>query len=222
MTIRKNTNLYVEIILYTILKGLIIGLLVSAPMGPIGVLCIQRTLNRGRIPGLLTGIGASFSDIFYALLTGLGMSMVINFIEDNEILLQIFGSVVLAIFGYFIYKQRPSRVVKQSNPSNNNHTQDFFTAFLLTLSNPLIIFLFIGLFARLNFIPADADKIIYIIGYSSIFCGALIWWFTITYFVNKLRFKFNSTSLWILNRCIGGFIIILSVVGFFSGIIELS
>ena len=92
-----------DLFFYTALRGILIGILVSAPMGPIGVLCIQRTLNRGRISGLFTGIGASISDLIYAILTGFGISMIIDFIESYELLIQIFGSIVLACFGLYIY-----------------------------------------------------------------------------------------------------------------------
>ena len=74
----------VELLIYIIFRGLAIGILVSAPMGPIGVLCIQRTLNKGRRSGLATGIGASLSDLFYAMLTGFGLSIVVDFIENNQ------------------------------------------------------------------------------------------------------------------------------------------
>ena len=79
-----------------IIKGLLIGVVASAPMGPVGVLCIQRTLNKGRWYGFVTGIGAAFSDIIYALITGFGMSFVVDFIEnkDNMFYLQMAGSII--------------------------------------------------------------------------------------------------------------------------------
>lgn len=80
------------------MRGILIGILVSAPMGPIGMLCIQRTLNRGRWPAFFTGIGAGMSDLIYCLLTGLGLSFVTDFIEDNQSLLQLIGSVVLLVY----------------------------------------------------------------------------------------------------------------------------
>ena len=79
----------VELLIYIIFRGLAIGILVSAPMGPIGVLCIPRTLNKGRRSGLATGIGASLSDLFYAMLTGFGLSIVVDFIENNLSLIHI-------------------------------------------------------------------------------------------------------------------------------------
>lgn len=82
------------------LSGLLVGILISAPMGPIGVLVIQRTLTKGRWPGFFTGLGAGLSDIIYCLLTGLGLSLVIDFIERNQNVLQIIGSIFL--IGYAV------------------------------------------------------------------------------------------------------------------------
>lgn len=211
-----------EILIDTALKGFIIGIFVSAPMGPIGVLCIQRTLNKGRISGLYTGIGAAVSDLLYALLTGFGMSIVIDFIETNAILIKILGSIVLAGFGLYIYRQNPARSLRHNGQSSNSKMQDLVTAFLLTFSNPLILFLFIGLFARLNFFLPESHLLDYIVGYIGIIAGALSWWFTITYFINKVRSKFNIRSLWIVNRGIGTLILILSAIGFVTGIIEIA
>ena len=98
--------------LLTIIHGLAIGILVSAPMGPIGMLCIQRTLNKGRRSGLYTGIGAALSDFIYALLAGLGMSIIIDFVEDNEAQLQLIGSIVLLGFGIYIARKNPAKVLK--------------------------------------------------------------------------------------------------------------
>lgn len=209
-----------DLFFYTALRGILIGILVSAPMGPIGVLCIQRTLNRGRTSGLFTGIGASISDLIYAILTGFGISMIIDFIESYELLIQIFGSIVLACFGLYIYRQNPAKNINLKKPNATNHVQDMVSAFFLTLSNPLILFLFIGLFARFNFFLPESQFHDYITGYVSIIIGAILWWLTITYFVNKVRSKFNLRSLWIINRCIGTIIMLMSAFGFISGVIE--
>ena len=88
-----------ETILYIIFSGLMIGILISAPMGPIGVLVIQRTLNRGRRKGLATGLGASLSDIIYCLLTAFGLSFITGFISTHRAILQCIGSIVLVVYG---------------------------------------------------------------------------------------------------------------------------
>ena len=123
-------------------KGIVIGVLVSAPMGPIGMLCIQRTLNKGRWHGFVTGLGAALSDVIYAALTCLGMGVVVNFVEANQAPLQLIGSIVLGIFGYYIFQSNPVRNLRKQREKKLSFTQDFITAFLLTFSNVLIVLLY--------------------------------------------------------------------------------
>ncbi|MDR0811641.1 MAG: LysE family transporter, partial [Paludibacter sp.] len=90
-----------------IIKGIIIGLFISVPVGPIGMLCIQRTLNRGRTAGIVTGIGATTSDLLYTIVTLFFLSFVIDFIEIHRFAIQLIGSVLMIGFGVFIYKSHP-------------------------------------------------------------------------------------------------------------------
>lgn len=203
-------------ILLIILEGMAIGVLVSAPMGPIGMLCIQRTLNKGRASGFFTGVGAAFSDLLYSLLTGLGLSFIINFVEEHQLLLQMFGSVVLLGFGIYIARKNPAKALKarDGKPLKNNYVQDLVTGFLFTFSNPLIIFLIIGLYARFNFLTNITHAYGYAVAFLSIIVGALSWWFVITYFVSKVRGHFNVRSMWLINIIIGSLICLMSVIGF--------
>lgn len=197
-------------------KGIIIGILVSAPMGPIGMLCIQRTLSKGRWHGFVTGLGAALSDVIYATLTGLGMGVVVNFVEANQAPLQLIGSIVLAIFGYYIYQSNPTKSPRKQREKKLSFTQDFITAFLLTFSNILIVLLYIGLFARFGFVLPDHSFLTLALGIACIGIGAVLWWFSITYIIGKLRKWFNVRGIWLLNRIVGSIIIILSIIGALS------
>jgi threonine/homoserine/homoserine lactone efflux protein len=195
-----------------IYRGILIGILVSAPMGPIGLLCIQRTLYKGRWHGFFSGIGAAFSDFFYALITCMGMGIVIDFIENNQVILQLAGSLLLIIFGVYIYRSDPSKSFRQPKHTYS-YSQDTLSAFFMTLFNPLIIFLFIALFARFNFISQDDKMYSILLGMTSIMAGALIWWFVLTTIVGKLRGVFNQRGLLIMNRTLGIVIFLISLVG---------
>ena len=174
------------------LSGLLIGVFISAPMGPIGMLVIQRTLNKGRAAAFFTGIGASLSDFIYCLLTGLGLSFVTDFIESNKNVLQIIGSVMLILYAVYLFKANPSRALnKPRKEQPNTYWRDFVTGFFFTFSNPLILFFIISLFARFNFMDTEHQFYHYILGYFSIIVGAIGWWFLITFFVNKVRGHFN-------------------------------
>ena len=194
-------------------KGIIIGILVSAPMGPIGLMCVQRTLNKGRWHGFFSGVGAVFSDLFYAAITCLGMGIVVSFVETNKSIIQIIGSVLLFGFGLYTFQSNPSKSLQKPKESVSTYSQDAVTAFLLTLSNPLIIFLYIALFARFNFIDTEETLYSVIAGLLSIVIGALVWWFIVTFLVGKLRRVINIRGLWIMNKAVGAVIMSLSLFG---------
>lgn len=198
----------------TLLKGMMIGVLVSAPMGPVGVLVIQRTLSKGRWYGFFSGKGAMVSDLFYAMITGLGLSFVTEFIKENESGIQLLGSIVLIGFGLWIYRTNPVSSLRKSRNGSTTYWQDFATAFFLTLFNPLIIFLFIGLFARFNFISGDFTYSEFFLGLLGVAVGAMLWWTLITSIFASLREKFNLRRLLLVNKLIGGVIMAIALVGF--------
>lgn len=201
-----------------ITSGLLIGVFISAPMGPIGMLVIQRTLNKGRLPALFTGIGAALSDLSYCLLTGLGLSFVTDFITSNEELLSIIGSVVLIGFAFWLSRKSPAISLKKPDDVQKGFWTDFASGFLFTFANPLILFFIIGLFARFNFLLPEFRYYHYILGYASIFGGALLWWWLITFVVNKIRRKFNVRSMWVFNRIIAFILLTMALVGLYKGI----
>lgn len=210
-----------ESVLYVLLRGFAIGVLISAPMGPIGMLVIQRTLDKGRWPAFATGIGAAVSDLFYCVLTGAGIAYITEFIEKQQSLLQLVGSVVLAVFGVALFRKNPSRSLRRKAlPAANSYWKDIVTGFFLTVSNPLILFFIIGLFARFNFLLPEFRYYHYVSGYLSIAGGALAWWFMITFLVNKMRTHFNVRSLYLINRIIGSLLVIFALVGAVSVVID--
>lgn len=211
---------YMESLFYVLLRGFAIGVLISAPMGPIGMLVIQRTLNKGRLPALFTGIGASVSDMFYCILTGAGIAFITDFINSQQLVLQIVGSVVLAVFGVWLFRKNPSRRAKPQDDSlPKNYWTDMVSGFVLTFSNPLILFFIIGLFARFNFLLPEYRYYHYILGYMSIALGALSWWFMITFLVNKMRAHFNVRSLYIINRIIGSILVVFALASLLTAFI---
>ncbi len=199
-----------------VVRGIAIGAIISAPMGPVGILCVQRTLDGGRRHGFYTGIGASISDLFYCLLTGFGLSFIEGFLQENQQVIQILGSVVLIGFGIYIMRKNPVRSLSPPPATAGRKGKDVLSGFLFTFSNPLILFLIIGLFARFNFQSPDYRWYHYIVGYISIVCGAVGWWWLVTFAVNKVRAHFNLRSMWIVNRVIGIVILIFALYGIIS------
>lgn len=209
-------------ILNFIFKGMLIGIIASAPMGPVGVLCVQRTLNKGRWYGFATGIGAAASDMIYATITLFGMALIMDWVNDPQVkfYLQIVGSLLLAGFGYFTYHTDPTKKVRQSRGVRGTLTHNAITAFFVTVSNPLIIFLFLATYAQFAF--AMPDHIFEMaVGLLSIVAGALLWWYGLTWLIDKIRGKFDADGIRLINQVIGAVVVIFSVIMLFGTITNL-
>lgn len=212
---------FLESIVYMMWRGVAIGLIISAPMGPVGILCIQRTLDKGRKAGFYTGVGAALSDLFYCLLTGFGLSFIEEFLERNSAVIQLVGSLVLVVFGIYLFKKNPARQLKRPSDQVVSTKKSILAGFLFTFSNPLILFLIIGLFARFNFLMPEIRFYHYFVGYIFIMAGALGWWWLVTFFIDKVRTHFNLRSMWLINKIIGVVILIFALVGIVTGVMDL-
>lgn len=189
-------------------------------MGPVGMLCIQRTLNEGKKNGLITGLGAVAGDMLIALLAiiaALGLGFSTEFIQQHEGPLKVVGSIVLIVFGYVVYRQNPSKRLTKLKEKSMSSWKVFISSLILTVSNIATLFLYIALFARFNVIDADKPFGYDLITILFIGIGAFLWWLLVTYFVNKLRTRFNPRGLQIFNKIIGVLLIGLGIAGIITG-----
>jgi len=205
---------------YIIIKGLFIGFLSSAPMGPVGMLCVQRTLNEGRSHGLITGLGAVAGDMLIALLAvvaALGMGFNTEFIQQHEGPLKVVGSIILIVFGYIVYNKNPSRNLAKLKENSVSYWRVFVSSLILTISNIATLFLYIALFARFNVIDATKPFGYDLLTIFFIGIGAFLWWLLVTYIVAKLRTRFNPRGLQIFNKIVGLLLIGLGIAGIITG-----
>lgn len=208
-----------------IIKGLVVGIAVSAPVGPLGVLCIQRTLSKGKWPGVVTGLGATTSDIIYAMLVGFGMNFMMEFIDAHQYVIQFLGSIVIWFFGFKISRskvtprdkenyERRKKFVDESQALNkveDGLLKDYLTAFGLCFSNPLIVFLFIGLFAQFHLFTSG-NIAVELLTVLAIIAGAFVWWMILTWFVGRFKENFKERGLKILNKITGGILMGAAIV----------
>ena len=182
-------------------------------MGPVGVLCVQRTLNKGRGYGFVTGIGAAVSDMIYAAIAGFGMSFVLDILSNQQtrMYLQIAGSVLLFAFGLYTWRSDPTKKIHRSGNGKGTLWHNGVTAFLVTFSNPLIIFLFLASFAQFAFVMPN-HPFEMLVGFMSIVGGALVWWFGLTWLIDKVRGKFDSNGIKLINQIIGAIVMLCSVL----------
>jgi threonine/homoserine/homoserine lactone efflux protein len=203
-----------------IIKGILIGLCISVPLGPIGMLTIQRTFNRGQKHGIATGLGATTSDLIYTIITLFFLSRVLDFIEEHRFIIQFVGSIVVIFFGFWIYRSNPATQPKPNETIKHSLPGDFFSSFGLTFSNPLILFVLIALFARFEFINNTTTLFVSICGILSILGGATLWWGLLTFLVSRFKNKLNMRELKLINQITGFIIIIIGFVGLFLSIIK--
>jgi threonine/homoserine/homoserine lactone efflux protein len=196
------------------LKGLLVGIIVSAPMGPIGVLCVQKTVNKGQLLGFFSGLGAATADTFYAILAVFGVTFLTNFLAKNQLFLQVVGITVLLILGFRMIFNNPIKQYRYNRASSKKTSaiKDYLSVFFLTISNPLTIIFFGAAFAMLGLLSDNLSQRNNLLLVAGIFSGASLWWLLLTYVVNIFRKKFRLRNIFMLNRVSGIIIIVLSIV----------
>lgn len=197
-----------------LIRGAAAGFAISAPVGPVNVLCASRTLTKGWLAGLISAVGATAADTFYGAIAGFSISIVINFLLREQSKLRIYGGILLVGIGVWYYLRRPP-AFKKEGEGEATHS-DFVTAFLLNLTNPTTVLSFLAVMAVLGLSERrPVGLTLVLIG--GIAAGSMVWWLILIGLTHKLRDKFNDNAMRWMNRiagmAIGGFGILMIVLG---------
>ena len=191
---------------------LFMGFVTSVLLGPVGILIIQRTVNRSQLSGLFSGLGAAVSDTIYATIAGFSVAIIIHFVKENELLFKTGGALIFLLLGVMVLFSRPGKKNPGNSSAKGGHFRNFISTFFLAFTNPLIIFVHLALFATLG-IALDAGNpwsaLLVII---SFLAGAFLWWFALTGIISRFREKFSSRICLWFNRISGSAIILLVLV----------
>jgi threonine/homoserine/homoserine lactone efflux protein len=192
-----------------LIKGLIIGLSIAAPLGPIGILCINRTLTEGPRLGFICGLGAAAADALYALAGTVALSAIAQWIINDRTALRIVGGVFLVYLGARTF-MRPTIVLPASGKMPSllppGWHAAFMSTFLLTLANPTTMLSFAAVFAGLGVAPAgilrgaDSQAAALIVG---VFLGSALWWLILSSVIGRLRHLIGANTLTVINRTCG-------------------
>ena len=188
-----------------LVKGLLIGLSITAPVGPIGMLTIQRTLTKGRIYGLVTGMGAATADGLYGCIAGFGLTFVSSFLVNQQSWLKLVGGVFLCYLGIKTFLSHAAKKAADGNASNL--LLAYATTVFLTLTNPTTILSFVAVFAGLGLGAADnnyGSASLLVLG---VFCGSALWWLLLTGGIELIRHRLKPGFLDRLNQLSGAIII---------------
>lgn len=192
-----------------ILRGVFIGVVASIPLGPVGVLCVQRTLSKNQKSGFVSGLGAALADTFFATVAFFSLAVVLSFIEENLTLIKVIGGLCIMIVGVTIFMSNPVVQIRRNRAGKSNLWQDFISVFFVTLANPAFILIFIALFAAFGFSEDTLGAAKGLLMIAGVFGGASLWWFTLTFVVNLFRKKFRPRHLLWINRISGTAIVVL-------------
>jgi threonine/homoserine/homoserine lactone efflux protein len=194
---------------------LLIGFSIAAPVGPIGVLCIRRTLAEGRLYGLVSGLGAATADAFYGVIAGFGLTFVSSFLIAQQTWLRLFGGLFLIYLGIKTLLARPSTEAVEVQ-ENSGLWSAFASTFLLTLTNPVTILSFAAIFAGLGLSAAERsyqDAVTLVLG---VFLGSAAWWFLLSGAVSLFRSRVTYSSLLWINRVAGLIILAFGLLSLLS------
>jgi len=188
-----------------LIKGWVIGISIAVPVGPIGILCIRRTLAEGRMIGFISGLGAATADALYGAVAGLGLTFLSDFLIVHRIWLHLIGSGFLCLLGIRTYLSKPKE--PDQCAEGNSCFNAYLSTFFLTLTNPMTLLFFLAVFAGIGIGTAKHHYLAAGFLVSGVFIGSAMWWLFLMIFTGTLRGLFNVNRLKWLNR-ISGLIII--------------
>ena len=204
--------------LFTFLKGLILGLSIAAPVGPIGVLCIRRTLAMGQRVGLVSGLGAATADGFYGFVAGFGLTTVADFLTAQAFWLKLIGGIFLCYLGVTTFLAKPAAEVPGNSqmPGDGVMTRSLLSAYgstlALTLTNPATILSFAAIFVGLGLVESGQDYWASSILVLGVFLGSAIWWVFLSGMVSLFRTRLTLVHMRWLNRIAGVVLLTFGVV----------
>jgi threonine/homoserine/homoserine lactone efflux protein len=192
--------------LFIFLRGFLIGISIAAPVGPIGVLCIRRTLAEGKLKGFLSGLGAASADMVYGAIAAFGLTVVTDLLVENKFWLRLLGGCFLLYLGVKTFLEKPAAHAAQSDQSG--YFGAYISTFFLTITNPMTIFSFAAIFAGTMFIGNTSSPILLVAG---VFAGSATWWLALSFGVGLLRERLDQNLMLWINRGSGLIIIAFGV-----------
>ena len=197
-----------------LLSGLVIGFSIAAPVGPIGVLCIRRTLAEGRLHGLVSGLGAATADAVYGCIAAFGLAFISDLLVQQQLGLRVVGGAFLCLLGVHTVLVKPSE--KPTNGKKLGLAGAYGSTFLLTLTNPVTILSFAAVFASLGLGSSAGDYGSAALLVLAVFIGSATWWLILSGAVSLFRARVTPKVLLWINRVSGAIILGFGVVALVS------
>ena len=193
-------------------KGIILGLMVSMPLGPIGIILVNRTIKRGILSGFFSGMGLATADTILAIAAGLGFTFVISFFQDEKFIISLISGLVIIGVGLKIFISNPVKDFRRKEKGKKSLLRDYFSTLILAISNPFTIFIFVAFFSGINMNSDVKPQLVPFLLVPGVFIGTLSWWFCLSYFVSRFKKNIRLRSIVKVNQIAGIATMILGAV----------
>jgi threonine/homoserine/homoserine lactone efflux protein len=194
-----------------LLKGLLVGIVIAVPVGPVGVLCIRRTILDGRLAGLFSGLGAATADSVFGIIAGYGLTVISDSLFYYQDFLRIGGAAFLLYVGITSLVSDPM-ARRRSDADPEGLLGDFVSTFVLTITNPVTILSFIAIFGAIGFTGEEATLVHATILVAGVWCGSFFWWISLISATGLLRLTFKRQHLVWISRGSGGILVFAGVL----------
>lgn len=191
-------------------EGFLIGLIICMPMGAVGMLCLRYILVQGKASGLAAGLGIAAADAIASFVAFLGIAILLNFIKAHETWIQTLGAIILIGFGAYLLFTKKNNGNKKIE---RGLTHIFFIMLTITITNPLTIFSFAGIFAALGLDSLEYDFLAAFVISAGVFLGSLAWWLILI--LSTMLFTINAKAVHLINELAGGLLILIGVLSLY-------
>jgi threonine/homoserine/homoserine lactone efflux protein len=198
--------------LILILKGILLGLAVSVPLGPIGILLINRTIKRGMLSGFFSGLGLATADTLLALLAGLGFSVIISFIKEERFIISIIAGLIIIGVGLKVFLSNPVKDIRNREKADKSLWRDYYSVFVLSISNPYTIFIYVAFFSGVQINGDVRPELVPYFLVPGVLIGTIGWWFFLSYFVSRFKKRIRLRLIVRLTKVAGIIILIIGII----------
>lgn len=193
------------------IKGAAAGFIIAAPVGPVGILCIQRTLGRGMVMGLAPGFGGAVADMIFGAVAAFGLTFIADFLLQHERYMRLGGGVLLLFMGLYGCL-RKHEAMAPAPPSVRGAAGDSVSAFILTITNPMTLLTFSPVFLAVGAVVDANDRAAAWMLILGVFAGSCLWWVILCALSELFRRRINSARVVIIHRVSAGFILLFGVI----------
>jgi threonine/homoserine/homoserine lactone efflux protein len=195
-----------------LLKGIILGLTVSMPLGPIGIILINRTIKRGMLSGFFSGLGLATADTLLALLAALGYTVILSFINEQRFIISIIAGLIIIGIGLKIYLSNPVMDIRNREKVNKSLWRDYYSVFVLSISNPYTIFIFVAFFSGVHIGGNVKPELVPFFLIPGVLLGTITWWFFLSYFVSRFKKNIRLRVIVRVNKVAGIVVIVIGII----------